>query len=218
MADYRAAQAGIDSARLRASKLVEGGSGKTFTDANYVFLSFVTHYLPVGIVGLLIAVVFAAAMSSSAGEINSLATVSVVDFYRRFFKRDATDHHYLWASRLATLFWGAYAVVFAGFAAKLGSLIVAVNQVGSLFYGSLLGCFVLALAFKRVNGTATFIAMLVGEAVVLATFFWTSVTWLWYNVIGCAVVVAVGLAITFARNLKNQGAGAEAQPAIPPAR
>ncbi len=155
----------MDAARTHAAKLVERAGGeKGFSDTNYIFLSFVTRYLPVGIVGLVIAVIFAATMSASSGEINSLATVSVVDLYKRHFHRGGSDHHYLLASRFATLFWGIYAVAFAGWGKKLGSLIVAVNVVGSLFYGSLLGCFVLAFGFRRVGGTATFVGMLAGEA------------------------------------------------------
>jgi Na+/proline symporter len=197
-ARYRAAQKGLDASRAQASALVERSGGeKGFSDTNYIFLSFVTRYLPMGLVGLVIAVIFAATMSASSGEINSLATVTVVDLYRRYVKPGASDHHYLNASRLATLFWGIYAVAFAGWGKKLGSLIVAVNLVGSLFYGSLLGCFVLAFAFRRVGGTATFIAMLAGEAAVFWAFFYGNVSYLWYNVIGCVVVVATGLAITY---------------------
>jgi len=196
---YRAAQKEIDAARARASKLVEAAGGeKGFSDTNFIFLSFVTKYLPVGLVGLVIAVIFAATMSASSGEINSLATVTVVDIYKRHIRRQATDHHYLVASRWATLFWGAYAVGFAEFAGRLGSLIVAVNQVGSLFYGSLLGCFVLAFGFRRVRGTAVFCGMLAGEAVIFATARYSDVSWLWYNVIGCGVVLAAALTITWA--------------------
>ena len=198
MAEYRAAQKAIDSAREDAAQLVERTGGeKGFTDANYIFLSFVTRYMPAGIVGLVIAVIFAATMSASSGEINSLATVTVVDIYKRYVRREATDRHYLLASRLATLFWGVYAVAFAGVAGRLGPLIVAVNKVGSLFYGSLLGCFVLALGFRRVRGTAAFCGMLAGEAAILATAKWTDVSWLWYNVVGCGAVVTAGLALTW---------------------
>ena len=145
----------------------------------------------------MIAVIFAATMSASSGEINSLATVTVVDLYKRHFRRGASDHHYLMASRWATLFWGVYAVVFAGWGKKLGSLIVAVNVVGSLFYGSLLGCFVLAFGFRRVRGTATFVGMLAGEAAIFWAFFYTGISWLWYNVIGCGVVVITALVLTY---------------------
>jgi Na+/proline symporter len=197
LAEYRAAQSEMDSARSSASRLVgQMGGEKDFNDTNYIFLTFVTRHLPVGIVGLVIAAILAAAMSSSSGEINSLATVTVIDIYRRYMKRDGSDRHYLWASRFATLFWGAYCVAFAGVAGRLGSLIVAVNFVGSLFYGSLLGCFVLAFVFKRVGGTATFCGMLVGEAAILATAGFTNISWLWYNVIGCSAVLVTALTLT----------------------
>ena len=113
-AEYRSAQKELDAVRTSAAKLVESTGGeKGFNDTNYIFLSFVTKYLPSGIVGLVIAVIFAATMSASSGEINSLATVTVIDLYQRHFKRSASDVHYLWASRWFTLFWGVYAVVFA---------------------------------------------------------------------------------------------------------
>ncbi|SPE25236.1 Na+/solute symporter [Candidatus Sulfopaludibacter sp. SbA3] len=212
-ADYRGAQKQLDGARTQASKLVEQAGGeKGFTDTNYIFLSFVTRFLPVGLVGLVIAVIFAATMSASSGEINSLATVTIVDIYKRHFRRGASDHHYVTASRWATLFWGVYAVMFAGWAGRLGALIVAVNKVGSLFYGSLLGCFVLALAFRRVRGTAAFAGMLAGESAILATSWFTDVSWLWYNVIGCAVVVGVALAVT------SLSPTASATPGTQPAR
>ncbi len=214
IAAYRAAQRRLDDARARAFRLVEHHGGeKGFNDTNYIFLSFVTTYLPTGVVGLVIAVIFAATMSASSGEINSLATVAVVDIYRRYVHRRGSDHHYLMASRWLTLFWGIYAVAFAGFAGRLGSLIEAVNRVGSLFYGTLLGCFVLALGFRRIGGTAAFIGMLVGEAAILATSFFTDVSWLWYNVIGAAVVVTVALAVT-----AISSAARPATPHTPPAR
>jgi Na+/proline symporter len=165
----------------------------------------------VGLVGLVIAVIFAATMSASSGEINSLATVTVVDLYRRHIRPHASDHHYVTASRLATLFWGAYAVIFAGWGKKLGSLIVAVNVVGSLFYGSLLGCFVLAFGFRRVGGTATFVGMIAGEVAIFSAFLFTGISWLWYNVIGCAVVMIVALGITYLT-------GGERQPEPEPVR
>ena len=199
-AAYREAQGEIDRAREQAGRLVETATGKPgFSDTNYIFLSFVTRYLPAGLVGLIIAVIFAATMSSSAGEINSLATVSMVDVYRRYIHRDGTDHHYLMASRWATIFWGAFAIAFAGWGRSLGSLIVAVNKVGSLFYGSLLGVFVLAFFFRRVGGTAAFWGMLAGEAAILLANQLSGISFLWYNVIGCTVVVLTALAITYAR-------------------
>jgi Na+/proline symporter len=205
IAEFRAAQKEVDTSRKAAFKLVETTGGeKGFNDTNYIFLSFVTRYLPVGIVGLVIAVIFAATMSASSGEINSLATVTVIDVYKRYMKPGASDHHYLWASRFATLFWGIYCVVFAGFAGGMGSLIEAVNFVGSLFYGTLLGCFVLALGFRRVRGTACFIGMLAGEAAILGTWWFTNMAWLWYNVIGAVVVVVAALAVQSASGFDTE--------------
>jgi SSS family transporter len=197
VAEYRAAEREMDAARAQAAALVERmGGEKGFSDTNYIFLSFVIRYLPQGLVGLVIAVIFAATMSASSGEINSLATVTVVDLYRRHFRPNASDHHHLLAARWATLFWGVYAVAFAGWGKRLGSLIVAVNVVGSLFYGSLLGCFVIAFALKKVRGTATFIGMIAGEAAIFWTFFHGGISYLWFNVIGCAVVVGTALLVT----------------------
>ncbi len=167
-------------------------------DTNYVFLGFVTRYLPAGMVGLIMAAIFAAAMSTISAEINSLATVSVIDIYRRFFAPGASDGHTLNASRIATVFWGIYAVVTAGFGRNLGSLIEAVNMLGSLFYGSLLGVFVLAFFFRRVRGTAAFLGVLAGQAVVFWLFKFTGISFLWYNVVGSLVVVATGLVISAA--------------------
>jgi Na+/proline symporter len=194
---YRQALKDVDGARSEGAGLVAATGGeKSFKDTNYIFLSFVTRYLPVGIVGLVIAVILAATMSSSSGEINSLATVSVVDIYKRHIFKGASDRHYLTASRVATAFWGAYAVAFAGFGKNLGSLIEAVNIVGSLFYGSLLGVFTLAFFFKRVTGTGAFCGMLAGEAAIFTAFLFTGISFLWYNVIGCAVVIATAMAVS----------------------
>ncbi len=190
LGEFQAAQKQIELVHSDALKIVGDD------DTNYIFLSFVTRYLPAGVVGLVLAVIFTAAMSSISGEINSLATVSMVDIYRRHFHREGSDRHYLAASRVATVFWGLYAVVFANFASSFGALVVAVNQVGSLFYGGMLGVFVLAFFVKRVGGTAAFIGVLAGEAAIFAAAGFTSIAWLWYNVIGAVVVVATGWAIS----------------------
>ncbi len=188
--EFRAAQNNVDNARAEAQKL----AGEN--DTNYIFLSFVTHYLPRGIVGLIIGVIFTAAMSASSGEINSLATVTMVDVYKRHFHREGTDRHFLLASRVATVFWGCYAIAFANFAQGFGALIELVNQVGSLFYGSMLGVFVLAFFVKRVGGTAAFWGVLLGQAAIFAVARFTPIAYLWYNVVGCLVVVAAGLTIS----------------------
>jgi SSS family transporter len=189
---YRAAQADFDKAHREGERLVGGD----FHDTNYIFLAFVTRYLPAGLVGLIVAVIFSAAMSSTSGEINSLATVTVIDIYRRHVRKDATDRHYLWASRLATAFWGLYAVGFAQFGRGFGPLIEAVNMVGSLFYGGLLGVFVLAFGFPRVGAKGAFYGVLAGEAAIFAANRLTNISFLWYNVIGCLVVIAAGLMVS----------------------
>ncbi len=165
-------------------------------DSNYVFLSFVTRYLPAGLVGLVLAVIFFAAMSSTSSERNALAATTVVDIQRRLVRKNASDRYYLISSKLATLFWGGFAVAFAQFAGQLGSLIEAVNLLGSLFYGTILGIFLLAFYVKRVAGTAVFTAALVGEAVVLSCFLFTKIAFLWYNVIGAFTVIAAALLLS----------------------
>jgi Na+/proline symporter len=188
--EFRAAQQRLDTAHDDASKLAGDN------DTNYIFLSFVTHYLPAGIVGLVIGVIFSAAMSAISGEINSLATVTVIDIYKRHFRPDAADRHYLIASRIATAFWGIYAAGFAATARGFGALIEAVNQVGSLFYGGMLGVFVLAFFVKRVGANGAFVGVIAGEAAIFAAAKFTNIAFLWYNVIGCLVVIGVGLAVS----------------------
>lgn len=177
-----------------------GFTGDTPTpDVNYVFPTFVTTRLPVGLVGLIIAAIFAAAMSSIAAELNSLATSSVIDIYRRLIRPEATDAHYLRVSRLATGFWGLFACGVATFAAGLGSLIEVVNRFGSFFYGSLLGVFVLALMFRRSNGHGAFVGLLVGMAAVAVAAFHPAtrhISYLWHNPLGVIVVVIAGLLVS----------------------
>ena len=189
---FQSAERDLNAAHVEGERLV----GKDFDDTNYVFLSFVTHYLPVGLVGLLVAVIFSAAMSSTSGEINALATVSVIDIYRRHINRSAPDHHYLTASRVATVFWGLVAVGFAQYGRNFGALIQAVNIIGSLFYGGLLGVFILAFFFKSVTADGAFWGVIAGEAAIFAANFFTNVSFLWFNVIGSVVVVLVGLIVT----------------------
>jgi SSS family solute:Na+ symporter len=186
--------------RSRTTALMKAANPKAETnDTNYVFLTFVMNYLPAGLIGLVLAAAFAASMSSTASELNALTSTTVVDFYKRLFKPAASDRHYVIFSKVATLFWGGVAILFAEFANQLGSLVEAVNQIGSLFYGTILGIFLLAFYAKRVGGTATFIAALVGEATVIAVWRLTDVAWLWFNVIGCLVVVAVAFALSVGR-------------------
>ncbi len=191
---YRASQREVDSARQAGINLYEKTQGQSgFNDTNYIFLSFVTTYFPAGVIGLVIAVILNAAMSSSSGELNSLAAVSVMDLYRRLARPDESDRHYLTVSRICTAIWGAWAVLFAQFARNLGSLVEAVNMVGSYFYPVLLGVFVLAFFFKRVRGSAAFWAMLTGEGVIVGCSIFTHIAYLWFNVIGTFAVVIAGL-------------------------
>jgi Na+/proline symporter len=168
-------------------------------DVNYVFPTFITTRMPVGLVGLMIAAIFAAAMSSIAAELNSLATSTVIDMYRRLLRPTASDAHYLRVSKMATAFWGLFACIVAYFAADLGSLIEVVNRFGSFFYGSLLGVFMLAVGFRRSTGTGAFIGLIAGMSVVLTLAFHPSaprMSFLWQNPIGAIVVVAVGLIVS----------------------
>jgi Na+/proline symporter len=191
--EYRAAQADLDAARSEAARLA--GSG-VLNDTNYIFLTFVTRYLPAGVVGLILAAVFAAAMSTASAEINSLATVTVIDIYKRHFRPDSTDRHYLRVSQTATAFWSLYAVVTAQYGKNLGSLIEAVNMLGSLFYGGLLGVFALAFFFPRVTGRGAFYGVIAGEAAIFAAHLFTKISFLWYNVLGSVVVIVTGVLLS----------------------
>ncbi len=187
----------VESVRREGIAVVEKArGGETYNDTNYIFLNFVLKYLPTGLVGLIIAAVFAAAMSSISSELNALAAVTVIDHYRRYIRKGAGDRHYARVSRIATAFWGAYAMAFASFGGQLGSLIEAVNVVGSFFYGSLLGVFVLAFGPWRANGTGASVGMLAGLASVAWISQATEISFLWYNVVGCVVAVAVGLVVS----------------------
>ena len=170
----------------------EANDNRSFNDVNYVFPTFVVRYMPAGVVGLIIAAIFAAAMSSISAELNALATATVIDFYRRHFKPEADDRHYVAAGRLATLFWGLFACIVALYATSLGSLIEVVNRFGSFFYGSLLGVFVLAVGFPRARARGAFWGLLFGIAAVWIASRYTDIAFLWFNLIGCIVVVVVG--------------------------
>jgi Na+/proline symporter len=182
--------------RDQAIELIQKANPKADTnDTNYIFLNFVISFLPVGLIGLVLAAILSASMSSTSAELNALATTTIVDIYKRMIKKDASDKHYLFVSKLATVFWGFYAISFALFANRLGSLIEAVNVLGSLFYGTILGIFLVAFYIKNIVGTATFIAAIIAELLVIACFFFTEIPYLWFNMIGCVVVVIVAMAL-----------------------
>lgn len=198
LAAFRTTQTRFEQIRHTALNIVAGlNHSSVFDDTNYIFLSFIREYLPVGLIGLVIGVILSASMGSTSGEINSLATVALIDIYKRYIKRNASDHHYLSVSRLLTVFWVSFAVAFAAIGARgFGALIERVNIVGSLFYGGLLGVFVLAFFFKNVQGTAAFCGVIAGEAAIFACAGFTDISFLWYNVVGSVVVVITGLLIT----------------------
>lgn len=158
-------------------------------DTDYVFITFVINHLPIGIVGLLLAVIFSAAMSSTSSEINALATTSVVDIYQSLFNKNVSDDRLMFLSKGLTAFWGILAMSFALFASLLENLIEAVNIVGSLFYGTILGIFVVGFFFKKIGGRAVLFAALITEMVVIFIFSKDMIAYLWLNLIGCVLVV-----------------------------
>ncbi len=160
-------------------------------DNNYVFLSFVTRYLPQGLIGLLIAIIFLASMGSTASALNSLASTTVVDIYKRLINKNASDEKYLSVSRWITIMWGLLSLLMALFASKMGNLLEAVNILGSLFYGTILGIFVVGFYLKKIGGSATFIAALITEVIVFSCWMMNIMAFLWLNVVGCVLVVLI---------------------------
>jgi Na+/proline symporter len=179
-----------DELKLKATEVIKKSDPAADTnDTNYIFLSFIINFLPIGFVGLLIAAILSASMSSTSAELNALASTTVIYFYKRLYKKNFEDKHYLKISKLATVFWGTYAILFAILAKELGSLVEAVNILGSLVYGTILGIFLTAFYLKKATGTPTFISAIIAELLVLYCYFFTEIPFLWYNLIGCLVVV-----------------------------
>jgi Na+(H+)/acetate symporter ActP len=221
-ARFREATSEVQKIRARAADLVadvtaapgyKDSVGDTpKPDVNYVFPTFVTTKLPPGLVGLIIAAIFAAAMSATAGELSATASATIIDIYRRLLRPGQSDAHYLLASRVATAFWGTVACIVAHFAVQLGSLIEVVNRLGSIFYGSLLGVFVLALGFRRANGTGAFIGLIAGISSVLVFAFHPrtrGISYLWHNPIGVLVVVVVGLVVSGVTRTRDSHSNAD---------
>jgi Na+/proline symporter len=174
--------------------------GYDTNDTDYVFLTFIMTYLPKGVIGLLIAVIFSAAMSSSAGELNALASTTTVDFYKRIISAKNTDKHYVVMSKIFTAFWGTMTIMFALLANQAENLIQAVNIVGSLFYGTILGIFISAFFFKILKGSAVFTGAILAEFIVIILHFLTvrgliHIGYLWYNAIGLVFTIIFGLII-----------------------
>jgi len=192
--EYYALKKQEDSIRSEVKKTISSAiPGAKTQDRDYMFLNFVLSYLPHGIIGLLLAVMFSAAMSSMASELNALASTTTVDIYKRSFKPEASPLHYLKASRFFTIMWAMIAMAFAMLANMAENLIQFVNIVGSLFYGTILGIFLVAFYMKAIRGTSVFIAAVIGELAVLACyfFFYDEIAFLYYNIIGCVLVVMV---------------------------
>jgi solute:Na+ symporter, SSS family len=177
------------------TKIAAAIPGAKTQDRDYIFLNFVLHYLPHGIIGLLLAVMFSAAMSSMASELNALASTTTVDIYKRSFKPEASPLHYLNASKYFTILWALIAMVFAALANFAENLIQFVNIVGSLFYGTILGIFLVAFYIKHVKSNAVFLAAIIAEASVLGCYFYfyEELAFLYYNIIGCVIVVVLAL-------------------------
>ncbi|MBA3297413.1 MAG: sodium:solute symporter [Acidobacteria bacterium] len=193
----RSGESKVQQLRSGAREMVRQSSGdKTFTDVNYIIPTFILTQLPIGLIGLLIVAILMAATDTIAGELNSLSTATVIDFYRRFWGKTADDTHLLRVSKAATGAWGIFAAAVAVWAAELGSLIEVVNRFGSFFYGSILGVFILAIGFKRATGNGAFIGLCAGMGAVAWVATFTKVAFLWHNVVGAVVVVIVGLLVS----------------------
>jgi SSS family transporter len=192
------AEARFEDARRNIIGLIEASEGEPFNDTNYIFPTFVLTRLPRGVVGLILVAIFAAAMSTVESELNALSTATVVDFYRRYVRKDAAERHYLRVSRVATLFWGTFATVCALYMGRLGSAVEAVNRIGSYFYGPILGVFILAVGTRRANGNGAFVGVALGIVAVQLTARFSSISFLYYNLVGAAVAVAAGYAVSLA--------------------
>jgi SSS family solute:Na+ symporter len=196
-AEFVARDAEVKAIRGEALALVRSATGdQAFSDVNYVFPTFIVTHMPIALPGLLIAAIFAAAMSTISAELAALSTATVIDFYRRFWRPDGDDASTLRFSRFATGFWGLFASAVAVWAAELGSFIEVVNRFGSFFYGSILGVFMLAIGWKGATANGAFIGLIAGMASVAVAAVYTDVAFLWHNVIGAVAVVIVGVLVS----------------------
>ncbi|QRR03981.1 sodium:solute symporter [Dyadobacter sandarakinus] len=183
-------EAEVKSVREKATKILSRANKSEINDVNYIFLRFVIDYLPVGMVGLLIAVILLASMGSVAAAYNSLASCSIVDIYKRIIRKDEDNRDYVQASRWATFFWGIFCIAVAQYASRLGSMIEAVNILGSLFYGVILGIFLVAFYFESIGSRAVFWGSVLAEIFVIISFKLNLTAFLWLNLIGCMLVIA----------------------------
>ena len=195
-------QVKADTIRNRTKKLIKTAVDDAETnDKDYIFMNFVMSTMPIGIIGLLFAVIFSAAMSSTSSELNALGSTTTIDFYKRRVKQDGDDAHYLKSSKLFTLGWGVLAIIFASTLTLFENLIQAVNLIGSLFYPIVLGIFIVAFFFKSVKSNAVFIAAIIGQLLVIGLHILNvkemagplTMGFLWYNAVGCILVVLFSL-------------------------
>lgn len=199
-----AAQTQANTARAETKKVLLAADPRAqVNDTDYVFITFILHHLPHGLIGLLVTVFFAATFSSKAGELNALGSTTTVDIYRHLVSAKASDAHYLKASKWFTAFWGLVAIAFALFANFAENLIQATNIVGSIFYGTVLGLFLTAFFVKRVGGTAVFWASISAQAVVFVLYFNLKISYLWYNIIGCAICMLLALLLQTILDLRR---------------
>jgi solute:Na+ symporter, SSS family len=209
LAELRRTREAEQAVRGEAVRIIGQGAARADTnDTNFIFLSFVLKYLPAGLVGLILAAILSASMSASAAELNALASVTVIDIYKRLGRRPGSRKNDILVSKLATIFWGFYAIAFALLAGHIGSLIEAVNILGSLFYGTILGIFLVAFFFKKIGGHATFAAALAAEAAILACYAFTKIPYLWFNVIGCLILIGVASVLNPLFKNRRRTAGA----------
>ena len=192
------AEANVQAVRKEAQALISKSNGEDTNDVNYIFLRFVIDYLPAGLVGLLIAVILLASMGSVAAAFNSLASTTVIDIYKRLIKTEAPDRHYVYVSRLSTFGWGVFCIFVAQYASRLGSMIEAVNVLGSLFYGVILGVFLVAFYFKFIGSRAVFWGAVIGEGFVILSYLYELTAFLWLNLIGCSLVIGIAWLIELA--------------------
>ncbi len=167
--------------------------GEETNDKDYVFITFILEHLPKGLIGLLLAVIFCAAMSSTSSELSALATTTTIDIYKRSVKPGESDEKYVWMTKLFTVMWGLVAIAFASFGTLFENLIQFVNIIGSVFYGTILGIFLVAFYFKRIGGNAVFLAAIISEIIVIAIFYADSVGYLWLNAIGCINTIVLSM-------------------------
>ena len=195
MAEFLEQEQAVQGVRAEALAMAEEVSGESSRDVNYIIPRFVLGELPIGLAGLFVAAIIAAAMSSISSELNSLSTTTVIDFYRRWIRPDGSDAHYLKVSKAATAFWGVFACAVAVYAVGLGSLIEVVNRFGSFFYGSILGVFLLAMV-PSARGIGALLGLIAGMgAVATVSLAAPSVPFLWHNVVGALTVFVVGMAL-----------------------